>query len=93
MTRRWGCAFALALLFGCSSHQGEDVAAQASGLTVPGLLPVPAKVVNGQLQQTQWDGDSVDLMVADAWAGCSFPRTTRRARSSTTPSTTVTWSV
>ena len=51
------------------SHRGssDDTGLSHAALTVPDDVPLP---YDGAIKE--WDGSAVDLMVADAWAGCSF---------------------
>ncbi len=51
--------------------QDESIGTSSAKLDLPSALPVP---VDSQ-GQPQWDGSPADLLVADAWASCSFVST------------------
>lgn len=66
----WGCevkrllvGLLLALLLACGAHDSaESVSTSAAGLELPTGDPVPKG----------WTGSTVQLLVADAWASCSY---------------------
>jgi len=65
------CCALISLVLGCSdTGQGEAATRSShSGLSVPGLSPVPWDWEAGV---SEWNRGTVDLTVADTWAGCSF---------------------
>ncbi len=50
-----------ALAVACSSSHDGDVRSFSQSVSIPGLTPEPC----------DWDGNTVELLVADAWTGCS----------------------
>ena len=68
MTRRL-FALALVLMASCGVRDTASVGHQQSALNIPGLTPVPC-ADPGTGHEITWQGSKVDLLVADALAGC-----------------------
>src|SRR5689334_7837676 len=65
--KRWLVIITALAVAACAADAGtEHTSSTRAALEVPDTLPIPY-----WNKARQWNGSNVDLMVADAWAGCS----------------------
>ncbi len=71
MSTRWLVVLVIPLFCACSGDASRGGSGQATAaLSAPGLTPVPCGDVGGEKQFT-WNGTRVELLLADAFAGCA----------------------
>lgn len=66
MSRQLLLVLSLVVFGACAVPSHEGVASTEGRLSIPGLTPWPCDA-NGN----RWEGDTVQLLLADAWTGCS----------------------
>lgn len=73
--RTLGITLTVAALSGCSGDGGMETFGTVQvkqALDIPGLLPVPCYQDGDDPPEIIWDGNQVQLMVADAFAECAY---------------------
>lgn len=66
MTLRAIVGLLILVVSACAAPSHEGIDSASARLSIPGLTPWPCDSTG-----VTWEGNAVELMVADAWAGCS----------------------
>ena len=69
---KWLFVGAAVLASACGGEATESVSVVRQALSEPGLAPVPCVSNADGSYDVAWDGSDVELMVADAWAECTY---------------------